>query len=232
MAITNIITADQNSPDARTFIASSGALPGNIIDFGNPDINDSGSVVFQARIAGGQSAIYVGDGLTTSRLIDTSGEFSSLGSLPAVNNNGEVAFVADLDIGGSSISFIKDSVIETVADTNGAFSDFGDPDINDLGMLVFLAGLDDGNTGIFKGPDAMADKVIATGDPLFGSTVTRLDFLRGLNNPGQIAFLARLADGREGIYRATPQVVPIPAAVWLFGSALLGLIGIVRIPRT
>lgn len=51
--------------------------------------------------------------------------------------------------------------------------------------------------GIYTGPDRVADKVIATGDSLFGSTVTDLAFDRdGMNNKGQIAFTAHLADGR------------------------------------
>lgn len=48
----------------------------------------------------------------------------------------------------------------------------------------------------------MADKVVAIGDPLFGSTVTQLGFFRGLNNRNDIVFNYTLADGREGIARA------------------------------
>lgn len=55
----------------------------------------------------------------------------------------------------------------------------------------------------------MNDKVITTGDSLFGSTVTSIDFSRqGLNNLGQVAFYATLADGTSGIFRADPQLVP------------------------
>jgi hypothetical protein len=50
------------------------------------------------------------------------------------------------------------------------------------------------------------DPVIATGDQLFGSTVTQLVGVSGtyLNNRGQIAFQYELADGRTGIARADP----------------------------
>ncbi len=47
-------------------------------------------------------------------------------------------------------------------------------------MVVFLADLDDGGKGIFTGPDPISDKVIAIGDPLFGSTVTQLAILPGM----------------------------------------------------
>ena len=51
------------------------------------------------------------------------------------------------------------------------------------------------------------DKVIATGDNLFGSTVTALSMDReSMNDKCQIAFWARLANGTEGIYRAEPGV--------------------------
>jgi hypothetical protein len=54
---------------------------------------------------------------------------------------------------------------------------------------------------------------------LDGSTVTSLSFGRGINDAGQIAFEATLADGRTGIYRADLQTVPEPS------SLLLGCLG-------
>jgi hypothetical protein len=69
------------------------------------------------------------------------------------------------------------------------------------------------------------DKVIAIGDPLFGSTVT--GFLldpEGLNDAGQVAFLAQLADGRIAIARADPTEVPEPMPLSL---RLLGVAGLI-----
>jgi hypothetical protein len=58
----------------------------------------------------------------------------------------------------------------------------------------------------------VADRVIATGDTLEGSTVTSLRFCdEGLNDSGQPAFQATFRDTtapfdtRVAIYRATPQ---------------------------
>ena len=67
------------------------------------------------------------------------------------------------------------------------------------------------------------DKVIALGDALFGSTVTGLDFLNGLNDAGDVAFLYHLADGRQGIAVAS---VPEPA-----GLALLAIGACAALPR-
>lgn len=63
-------------------------------------------------------------------------------------------------------------------------------------------------SSLFANP--VTDKVIATGDLLFGSTVTSLfafsnDFL---NNSGQIVFHAQLADGFIVIARAEPISKP------------------------
>ena len=94
-----------------------------------------------------------------------------------------------------------------IADTSGPFSDFLDayfPGINKANQVAFVATLRAGGSGIFTGPDPLADKVIATGDPLLGSTVVRLGFFRGLNDAGQIAFWATLANGSGGWFRADP----------------------------
>ena len=84
----------------------------------------------------------------------------------------------------------------------------GPPDINNSGAVAlgFPRHTDRGplSGGIFTGPDLVEDKVIAVGDALFGSTVTYVAFGRGLNNNGQIAFTALLADGRSVVARADP----------------------------
>jgi hypothetical protein len=73
----------------------------------------------------------------------------------------------------------------------------------------------------------LADKLIGTGDELFDSTVTSLTFAReGLNNLGQIAFSAQLADGRGVTVRLSgPTVIPEPGSLTLLGLGVLGLIG-------
>ena len=62
-----------------------------------------------------------------------------------------------------------------------------------------------------------------------GSTVTDLDFVnQGFNDANQIAFLATLADGRGGIYVASP--VPEPGVGSLTSSALAMLVRRRRAP--
>ncbi len=68
------------------------------------------------------------------------------------------------------------------------------------GRLVFQASLTDWTMGIFDGPDPVANRVIARGDSLFGSTVSSLELGRhGVNAAGDVAFRYSLEDYRSGI---------------------------------
>lgn len=67
--------------------------------------------------------------------------------------------------------------------------------------MAFFALTDAGGDGIFTGPDPAADKVIKTGDALFGSTVLGL-FPGTQNRFGQVAFRADLANGTTVIARS------------------------------
>ncbi len=100
----------------------------------------------------------------------------------------------------------KGNTITTVADTSGDFKNFGTTSINDRGTVAFIANLDAGGEGIFTGNNPKTDKVIATGDSLFGYTVVDLDFAsEGLNNSGQITFVAKLANNTQVVVRANPR---------------------------
>jgi hypothetical protein len=133
---------------------------------------------------------------------DTS-EFASFFS-PVINNEGTIAFGALLDDGGIGV-FKNTGAVTRIADSSGPFRYFYATAINNKGTVAFWADLDPGPFGIYTGPDVVADKVIQTGDPLFGSTVKGLSFgSKGLNDQGEVAFWAALADGREVIVRASP----------------------------
>src|SRR5262249_36589995 len=79
--------------------------------------------------------------------------------------------------------------------------------INSVGQVVFSAGLDSGEAGIFTGPDPVADKVVGTGDALFGSTVAAVAISEAaINDGGQVAFWTLLTDERQVVGRADPQL--------------------------
>jgi uncharacterized protein (TIGR03437 family) len=133
-----------------------------------------------------------------------------LTALPAINDNGTVAFSGTVGtpIGRPTVFKVDGNQITTVATGTDTFTAVN---INNNGVVAFgrltVSGSDLG--GIYVGPDPQADKVIALGDPLFGSTVSGLGGQglgpgRFLNDRGQIAFYYALANGLKGVAVATP----------------------------
>jgi hypothetical protein len=136
---------------------------------------------------------------------DASGPFEFFTS-PRVNNRGDVAFQAFPD-GGEPSPFLllaDHRGVRVFVDASGPF-EFADPPLlNDAGLLVFTATLDGGGRGVFTGADPVADKVLATGDPLAGSVVVQAAAM-DVNNAGEIVVFAELADGRRGLWLADPH---------------------------
>ncbi|MFC1825655.1 PEP-CTERM sorting domain-containing protein [Thermodesulfobacteriota bacterium] len=204
--------------------------------FYNTDINDSGGI---AAIAGPnvgiRDSIVLGDanGMTLEPIVAPGDGFVEFTGI-SINDIGTVAFGAKVAGGPLSIytGNTTTGLIE-IANLSGPYSMFNySPAINNAGTVAFFAQLDTGGVGIFTGPDPISDKVIATGDLLFDSIVTNLVFDRfGLNNGGQLAFWASLANGNSVIVRVDPQVVepiPEPTTMLLLGSGIIGLVGFRR----
>lgn len=186
-----------------------------VFPWGAPSVNNNGTVAFSATLDVGipqLRSVFTGAGGPVTTVADFNGPFSDFRFSPAINDAGVVAFGATLDAGGSVIYLARDGGIRTVADTGGPFSQFlRGPSLNNRGQVAFHAELDAGGAGIFTGPDPTRDKVVQTGDALFGSVVTGLEFFRALNDHGQIAFRFTLTNGRQGIARANPgRLVPRP----------------------
>jgi hypothetical protein len=220
--------------------------------FENPDLNKSDTLVFGARLVNENTPdqpIFI-DGLFTrtsdgiiSPVVTTNisgNPFSSSVFSPAsINDSGTVAFgMRRLDQFDNLISLQNDIIFTnnggsstTIADTSGSFKSFGNPAINNAGTVAFFGTLDTGGSGIFTGADPITNKVIALGDSLFGSKVVSLDFsTKGLNNSGQLAFLATFEDGTSGIFRANPESISEPKSVpepaSSLGLLLVGAFGV------
>lgn len=192
----------------------------------NPALNDTGTVAFWASLDAGGQGIFTSSGGDYTTIANSSGSFKDL-DWPGLNNAGTVVFQASLDAGGRGIFTSSGGNYTTIADSSGLFDYFSAPTINDAGTVAFWASLDSGDQGIFTGADPVANKVIATGDTLFGSTVTGLTFSpKGFNDAGQIAFIASLGNGRQGLFRADPEA-QVPTSVPEPGSIVgLGLLGL------
>jgi hypothetical protein len=182
-----------------------------------PSINDLGPIGFEEQVDEVfASGIFVteGDGFRTIAAPDP----NVIVGRPNLNNAGTAAFHRFFnDRAGEELMTGNGGPLTTIADTSGLFQSFGfflgfvPPALNDSGDVAFLADLDTGGSGIFVGPDPVADRVIQTGDTLDGSIVKNLRFCDdGLNNAGQLAFQATFDDPnvpegiRVAVYRATP----------------------------
>jgi hypothetical protein len=215
---------------------------GNLRGFdGAPKINDSGTVAFWSVLNDNSRGIYRGNGTALPTLIASSPtSFFRTVNFTGINNSGLVAFNADqipnnnfgrtgvYTSDGSNITpyFPIPTTPYPINANNNQFS------LNDRGLIAFRADFAVNSPvcpplppltpclGIFTGDDLVNDRVITRGDTLFGSTVTGLSlFANSLNNNGQIAFTATLADGRQVIVRANgdnSSAVPEP-------NLLLGL---------
>jgi len=177
----------------------------------DPRVNAAGLVAFHAIRRDSSEGIFVGKGGALTTIADTSGPFLFFNDSPAINDPGDVLFQAAVNASNGDVInglFLSShGEIRTVLDSTGAFRNFGDaPALNAKGRIAFLGTTYAEVLGIFTGGDAVADRVIAVGDALDGSTVSTLGtFWSSLNNAGQIAFVAQLADGRSAVYRADPQ---------------------------
>ncbi len=185
-------------------------------DFTNtiPYVTAEGTVVFRATLTAGGEGIFTGNGRPVTTLADTSdGTYSAFG-IPGMSAAGTVAFRATLSAGGQVIMTNRDGNLAVVADASGPYRDFGsEVAINSAGLIAFRARLTAGGAGIFTGPDPVADKVLATGDSLFGSTAfcgpgppdTTPFLSRGLNDAGQLVTYAPRCEGGPVIVRIDPE---------------------------
>ena len=200
-------------------------LPNN--ELGSTSINEEGIVAFRARTGPTETGIFVGNETAFSPFY--TGSWRNVLYLD-MNDSGTIAFLSGTGPGSTGIFASDGTSVNTIAMSGSVFSQFGAPDINDSGQVVFKAQLTSSLWGIFRGSDPVEDAVIKPGDLLDGSTVTgvNLDPNRNVfNDNGQVAFLATLADGRKGIYRATPvpdpdpNVIPEPSSIIVW--SLIGL---------
>jgi hypothetical protein len=182
-----------------------------------PSVNNLGAIAFEER---------VDPDSIPGVFVTAGGDFTTIAApdpnvnpgWPTLNDAGTVAFHRIFnDRAGEELVSGNGGPLTVIADTAGPFASFGfffglqPPALNNHGDVAFLADLDAGGSGIFVGPDAVADKVIATGDMLDGSPVAELRFCdEGLNDSGQLAIQVTfddptVPDGRRvAIYRATP----------------------------
>ena len=94
---------------------------------------------------------------------------------------------------------------QTAPGGNGTFSGFGEPTLNNAGQVAFQASLtgtiggSSDDNGIFVFDDALGlVQVVRKRESLLGRLIVTIG-VGGLNEPGQVAYWFKLADGYEGI---------------------------------
>ena len=203
-----------------TTIAETGSMFSSFGGSGGPSINDSGTVAFTVDQGQGRGhGVFVSEQGHIRPIALSGADLTIIEGRPALNNDGTTAFLAFTQVDGGIFEG-KGGAPSLVV--SGSFS--GTPALNDLGAVAYNRG---DAIFIHAGPDSQPLQIIRTGDSLFGSTVTLLGLSTyGLNDAGQVAFSAELADGRRVIVRADVSTVPEPPTITLTVTGLIALIGL------
>jgi len=182
-----------------------------------PSINNLGDIAFLDEIQGTfRQDIFRGQEQSFTTI--SAANPPSADTPPLLNDGGTVAWQTSfLDETGFAVRAIVtgdgDGPDTRVVDSSGPFNIFPAYSINSTGAVAFSATLDGDDLGvpaIFVGPDPKKDRVIGPGDKLDGGTVAGLRFCEeGLNDSGQLAFVAEIEDRngdvRVAVFRATPE---------------------------
>jgi hypothetical protein len=172
---------------------------------GLPVITSGGTAVFRADRKDGVQGIYAGREGSIRTVAETGDFFETLAPFPSVNDQGTVAFAATLRAGGAGIFTVDEGRITPIIDTDGAFEVCRGALITSAGEVVCVATPRGGSLGLFAGADPDADRILALGDPLLGSTVAELASNPvSVNAAGRVATRAKLTDGKQLILRADP----------------------------
>jgi hypothetical protein len=170
-------------------------------------INDNGTVAFRVRGKSARSSAKIflfKNGEAT--LIASDGLFGGYKKVSrkgiAINNLDQVAFSVTKHFGETAVVVSADGEIQTVVDESGAYETVGRVvGITDDGTVAFSAKVRGScSSGIYTGPDPIADKVVESGDEIDGIEVGWSGIQ--MNNRGEFAFMTD--DGVERLYLAQP----------------------------
>ncbi len=174
-----------------------------------PRLNNAGQVAARLRRADGSVILSLMTGGVATVLVEAEGLLAdpmTTGRL-ALNDAGRIAFRAQ-GVGGRAgiFTIAPGEPMRSIAELTDGFTQFlGGPAINAGGDAVFAA-VSAAGLGLYRGRNPSRDKVVALGDALAGSTIINLNLDQlAINELGQIAFHALLADGRSGYWLATPH---------------------------
>jgi len=132
-------------------------------------------------------------------------------------------FRVSLDLGSGFLPFVvsqgvlKGGLVDHTLDTAGT-----DP----LGSILFDNGSNFGYQ--FDNLDGAITGFLAAGQTVFAKTQLFVSLETGGFETGGAAVIGDPLDLSTGAFSGSFSAVPVPAAVWLFGSGLIGLVGLAR----
>jgi hypothetical protein len=213
---TGVFTGSGGVP--TTIISSDSSSAGlTVID---PAISHNGTIAYEWRgpttSSGFTDSLYTLHNGVTTLITSTQPESLTSFATLAVNDAGTVLASTGRTLEmGNSTSFgtlstlsLPISAIDTVA-------------INDANLVAFRGLLSSGGTAIYTHTDSGFMKVIAFGDAFDGSFVTALAMSReAINDRGQVTFWAKLANGEQGIFVASPEPSSLALLITALGIGL------------
>jgi uncharacterized protein (TIGR03437 family) len=208
--------------DAKVLASQTGQFADKYF-FGG-QLNNNGRVMFAATDINASGGIYTAGDTALATALKPPVQLITF-PLGTINDQGTIAFRSiDAKTSTRSINVLENGAVRTfvAAATGGGadtFASFSNVWINKSGAIAYLAKLNGsaGYFGLFTGPDAKKDKVIAEGDSLFGSTATHITGAaatydsRSIDDQGRILFQYKLSDGRSGVGLAVPVPPDAPS---------------------
>ncbi|MDB4516177.1 VPLPA-CTERM sorting domain-containing protein [Crocinitomicaceae bacterium] len=210
-----------------------------------PDVGCVGSVCSNSSFTFGGFPSLTG----SQRMVDSG---ATVGGAGGIGGDG-VAGVIDFDVDAAGNFSITSFSVDTIAGTAaGSFAQYTlDPStmsgsIDAAGSIIFTPTDRIANTSgpvITANPFNFSDATNTTWQPFTTAAQTGLagDVVgQALDDAGHAVLVSATAVGSNwgtfagGTYYEvwsvdiTPSAIPVPAAVWLFGSGLLGLVGVAR----
>jgi hypothetical protein len=162
-----------------------------------PTINNDGKVAFQAELDPGEDSVYRSDGSAYVPILSSPLPYFYTYSYPTINASGAVGFHT-YEATGYHFLMAGDGgapAANIYTHASPTFSGFlGAPDLNDTPEMAFIAGLDSGGFGIYRGSGGPFATIAVSADEWM------LFHAIALNNAGDIAFWATKDDGSSGIY--------------------------------
>jgi hypothetical protein len=197
-----------------------GTGEGTYSSFGDPSINGSGEVVFFAFVSGGTASrgIFLDGSSREECWLEGDaapgtggGTYAGFGD-HSLDESGDVAFFASVSGGTTSAGIFLDSAgtetaVALVGDPaagagGGTYAGFGDPSLNGLGDVAFLATVTGGTAsrGIFVDSGGTQTAVALEGDPAPETGGGTYSFFGSpfLGDSGDVAFRANISGGALG----------------------------------